>query len=176
MSGTAALPFDLTPRPALAGRQPLLRNGIRIEAVHGGHVLHVLAKDDAPPALGNAAPLALRRVAPGQWFIVGDKTLSHAETERLAASLKPQAEIVDQSHGRVRLRISGPNAAWVLSKGTAVDLAPTAFPIGASAMTLIGHIGAQITRVAEDSFELTVLRGFADSLWHDLDEMSREFA
>lgn len=176
MSGTAALPFDLTPRPPLAGRQPLLRDGIRLEALPGGHVLHVLAKESAPPGLEAGGPFSLRPVAPGQWFIVGDKTLSHAETERLAASLKPKAEIVDQSHGRVRLRISGPNAAWVLSKGTAVDLAPNAFPIGASAMTLIGHIGAQITRVAEDGFELTVLRGFADSLWHDLDEMSRQFA
>ena len=42
--------------------------------------------------------------------------------------------------------------------------------------TLIGHIAAHITRTGPDRFELMPLRGFAESLWHDLETMAAEFA
>lgn len=173
--------FDLTPRPALAGKQPLIRNGISFEPLLGGQVLHVLAKStdgDLAGFLRGAAgggPFAVRAVSPGQCFIAGDETLSHADMQALAGKLKPRADIVDQSDGRVRIMLDGPKAALVLAKGTAVDLAPQAFPIGQAAMTLIGHIGAHITRTDDDRFEIIVLRSFAESLWDELDHMSREF-
>ena len=50
----------------------------------------------------------------------------------------------------------------------------TAYP-GASAQTLIGPIGVHLTRTGPRAFELMVLRGFADSLWHDLDGMAAEY-
>jgi len=83
--------------------------------------------------------------------------------------------VVDQSHGRVRIALSGPMATRVLAKGTAADLSLTAFPIHHATTTLIGHIAAHLTRIAEDRFELIVLRGFAESQWEDLDRMSAEF-
>lgn len=165
---------DLTPRPALGGKTAIARNGVRLEPVFGGYVLQVLAKGDTPPVLPNAAPFAVRAVSPGQWFLVGDNALSHHELTALSASLKP-AEIVDQTGGRVRLRVSGPKATRVLAKGTAIDFSLVAFPVGASAMTLIGHIGAHITRTGDDTFEVMALRGFAESLWDELDHMSHEF-
>jgi sarcosine oxidase subunit gamma len=64
----------------------------------------------------------------------------------------------------------------VLAKGTAVDLTLSAFPIGKSTTTLIGHIAAHITRMSAEGFEIMVLRGFAESLWDDLARMSAEFA
>jgi sarcosine oxidase subunit gamma len=117
--------------------------------------------------------LGVRTVSPGQYFIVGDASLTRAETLSLAEKLKPRADIVDQSDGRVRIAVRGPMAERVLAKGTAVDLARMG--MGQSEMTLIGHIGAQITRTGDESFEIIVLRGFAGSLWDDLDHMSREF-
>jgi sarcosine oxidase subunit gamma len=173
--------FDLTPRPALAGKPPLIRNGVSLEPLFGGHILHVLAKSadgDLATFLRvetGGGPFAVRVVSPGQCFIVGDETLAHADTQALAGKLKPRADIVDQSHGRVRIVLHGPKAERVLAKGTAVDLAHQAFPIGQAAMTLIGHIGANITRTGADRFEIIVLRSFAESLWDDLDHMSREF-
>jgi heterotetrameric sarcosine oxidase gamma subunit len=62
------------------------------------------------------------------------------------------------------MRLRGRNAAQVLTKGTAVDLDPARFPVGTSAMTMIGHIGAQIRRTEEACFGMIVLRGFAGSL------------
>jgi sarcosine oxidase subunit gamma len=169
MSDLNAQAIALTLHPALDGKTVIARNGVLLEPVFGGHVLQLLAQ--GTPALPNAT---LRTVSPGQWFIVGDNALSHNELTALAASLKPAA-IVDQTGGRVRLRVSGPRAARVLAKGTAIDFASAAFPVGASAMTLIGHIGAHITRIGDDAFEIMALRGFAESLWDELDHMSREF-
>ncbi len=85
------------------------------------------------------------------------------------------ADVVDTSHGRVRMALSGATVERVLAKGTAVDLALSAFPVGQSATTLVGHISVQLTRTGEQSFELMVLRGFAGSLWDDLIGMAREF-
>lgn len=173
--------FDLIMRPALAGKELVIRNGVRLKPLFGGHILQVLGKssdgeltDFVHDALGRR-PLAVRTVSPGQCFIVGDEMLNQANRQSLAGKLKSRADIVDQSHGRVRIMLHGRNAELVLAKGTAVDLAPQAFPIGHAAMTLIGHIGAHITRTDDDRFEIIVLRGFAESLWDELDHMSREF-
>lgn len=171
--------FDLSPQPALAGNQPIIREGISLTPLFGGHVIHVLGRSDDNELaallrdVSGGDPLAVRGVSPGQYFIVGDAPLTHAETVAIAEKLKPRADIVDQSGGRVRVAVRGPMAGRVLAKGTAVDLA--GLTIGQSAMTLVGHIGAQVTRTGDDSFEIIVLRSFAGSLWDDLDHMSREF-
>lgn len=171
--------FELSPQPALADKQPIARDGVSLTPLFGGHVIHVLGKSDDNDlavllrGILSGDDLAVRAVSPGQYFIVGNTTLTHAETLAIAEQLKPRADIVDQSGGRVRIAVRGPMAERVLAKGTAVDLA--GLTIGQTAMTLVGHIGTQVTRTGDDSFEIIVLRGFAGSLWDDLDHMSREF-
>lgn len=125
--------------------------------------------------LAAAALLQAAALTPALAGDVGDAVLSNTARAALAARLKPAAEVVDQSHGRVRIALSGPMATRVLAKGTAADLSLTAFPIDHATTTLIGHIAAHLTRIAEDRFELIVLRGFAESQWEDLDRMSAEF-
>ncbi len=173
--------FEIIPRPALSTHQAISRNGIDIEALPTGTVLQLLgslALGAAAVVMEDVAPsgLSLRSLSPGQWFALGPAPLSEEEVQALALRLKPKADIVDQSHGRVRILLRGPNARRVLAKGTALDLDPDVFPVGAAAPTLVGHIGAHITRVEADAFELLVLRGFAESLWHDLEQMSLEFS
>ncbi len=169
--------YRVTLRPALEGKQPVQRSGVTLKAQPEGTLLHLLARtsaSDLPGFSSHAAGLSLRPVSPGQWFAVGDAVLAHADFQALASSLKAEADIVDQSHGRIRILVRGAMATRVLAKGTAVDLA--SFPVGGSATTLIGHITAHVTRVDEDDFELIVLRGFAESLWDELVQMSLEFS
>lgn len=173
--------FRVTLRPALADRPPIARSGVHIEALPEGTVLHLLANTSSPktPALdaeAKAAGLSLRTLSPGQWFAVGATPFPFAELNDLKAILKPKADIVDQSHGRVRIAIRGPMATRVLAKGTAVDFALAEFPVGQSTTTLVGHIAVHLTRTGEEAFELIVLRGFAESLWDDLARMSVEFS
>jgi sarcosine oxidase subunit gamma len=169
-------------RSALASRQPITGAGVSLAAVQEGYLLHILGAPDgadlAPVLsdLSGAAPGAVRRVAPGQWFLVGDEPLSEDKLAEILSKIGGMAKAIDQSHGRVRIRISGPMVERVLSKGTGVDLHQSVFPVGHSATCLIGHIAGHVTRTGDSAFELIVLRGFAESLWDDLAQMSAEFA
>jgi sarcosine oxidase subunit gamma len=162
---------------ALADHRPVVRNGVTLEAPDEGTVLHLLSRaqtDGIAAAVPSVPGLQLRFVSVGQWFAVGNSKLTNGELETIAARLRPAVDVVDQSHGRVRILVRGPHAATVLAKGTAVDLAPSSLTVGHSATTLIGHIAVHVTRI-DDGFELLVLRGFAESLWDDLVRMSLEF-
>jgi len=151
--------------------------GIRLEALPEGHLLHVLGTIE-PAAL--AAELAkagfanssIRKAGFRQWFVAGDEPLTPASLDALAAALAGKAYVMDQSHGRVRIGVSGRSSRALLSKGTAVNLDPGVFPEGHSAMTMVGHLSVQIVRTGDDSFELTVLRSFAESLWDELTHMA----
>ncbi|WP_026615913.1 sarcosine oxidase subunit gamma family protein [Ensifer aridi] len=172
--------FRPTLRPALGTKQAVSNTALKLSPLPEGTIIHVLARRGEPdivPFLDSLtkAAHALLPVSPGQWFIVGEEPMTHQEMKSLFAALEPRATGVDQSHGRVRIRIEGAMASRALSKGTALDLDPSAFPVGQSAVTLIGHIAAHITRVDTDAFEIIVLRGFAESLWSDLAQMSLEF-
>ncbi|MDQ0322875.1 sarcosine oxidase subunit gamma [Pararhizobium capsulatum DSM 1112] len=179
--------FALLHRPALAdaksgsfgAESPDKR--ITLAALPEGHVLQVLAAlgngnlRSLIPTVSDGTPHAVRPYGPGQWFVVGDAPLSAAEIFGKTPLLDGKASISDQGHGRIRIGISGASVEAVLAKGTAVDLALSNFPVGHSAMTLIGHISALIARTGPESFELLVLRGFAESLWDELIQMSLEF-
>ena len=174
--------FRPTLRPVLGTRQAVSSATLKLSPLPEGTIIHVLAhpvEEDMVAFLGGLtkeAAHAVRPVSPGQWFIVREEPMPHQDMKSLFAALEPRATAVDQSHGRVRIRIEGGMASRALSKGTALDLDPSAFPVGQSAVTLIGHIAAHITRVDSEAFEIIVLRGFAESLWDDLARMSLEFS
>ncbi|PBB28975.1 sarcosine oxidase subunit gamma family protein [Mesorhizobium sp. WSM3882] len=167
--------------PAISGQKIKKYFGHNIEVLPQGHVLQVLGvpvEGDLSSFIHPILPSGMssvRNVAPGQWFIVGDDTLSAAAVDEFSQRLSPYANVIDQSHGRVRIAITGGNAAAVLAKGTGADLGVLAFPVGCSTATLIGHIAAHLTRLGEDEFEIAVLRSFAEGMWDDLTDMSSEF-
>ncbi|WP_431323374.1 sarcosine oxidase subunit gamma family protein [Rhizobium sp. YTU87027] len=174
--------FRITRRSALGDASPILRGSVSIEALQEGHVLHVLAdrgEQNLSAVLadftGNKA-YAVRPVTQSQWFVVGDSVITQSELGALSAAIGAEADLIDQSDGRVRFKIRGPMAKSVLEKGTAVDLELSEFPIGRSATTLLGHISVHITRLGGHEFELIVLRSFAESLWDELARMSHEFS
>lgn len=172
--------FRIIHRPALSSTFASRKSAISLESLPEGCVVHILGKPDGEDLTGvlvdltGSAGQSVRAAGPGQWFVVGDQPMTFAELQVLLARLAPHAYGVDQSHGRVRIGIRGPAVAQVLAKGTAVDTETLA--VGQSAMTLVGHISVHLTRTEADAFELMVLRGFAESLWDDLERMSAEFA
>ncbi|MBB3298257.1 sarcosine oxidase subunit gamma [Rhizobium sp. BK077] len=167
-------------KPVLAGTvySGISEAGIRLQALPEGHLLHVLGAIEpstlaAELAKAGFAKSSIRKAGFRQWFVAGDEPLTPASLDVLAAALAGKAYVMDQSHGRVRIGISGRSSRALLSKGTAVDLDPSVFPEGQSAMTMVGHLSVQIVRTGDDSFELTVLRSFAESLWDDLTHMAK---
>ena len=171
--------FQLVHRAAIGAAPVPGSDAFAMKALPEGTAVQVLGKPDGEDLTGllrelaGAGTTAVRTAGPGQWFLVRDEPTSHADLHALLVRLAPHAFGVDQSHGRVRIEVSGSAATRVLAKGTAIDFESMA--TGQSAMTLIGHISVHMTRTAPDRFELMVLRGFAESLWEDLVHMGAEF-
>ena len=172
--------FQISRRPALSDKQPVTGPGIEISAPPPGAILHALAQPGDAGARGfieNALmsdTFSIRPVSPGQWFSVADDPLSHADFRNLCEALEPRVDLVDQSHGRTRIIVQGPQVEAMLAKGTAIDLHIDQFTVGSAASTLIGHVSAHLTRTGEHCFEILVLRSFAENMWDDLVRMSRE--
>lgn len=137
---------------------------VRITQLPDGGVLLLLGRAGAPAPVMPGADL--RPAGPGQWFLIG-------EADRAALAALPDVAVSEQGHGRVRIEVAGAPVAAMLAKGTAVDL--DALEVGRSVTTLIGPIGAHLTRTGAECFELLVLRGFAGALLHDLGIMAREY-
>jgi heterotetrameric sarcosine oxidase gamma subunit len=116
----------------------------------------------------------LRDCAPGEWLIVSTAS-GAAVVENLLGEIAG-ASPVDQSDGRVLLRMSGPNVRKILAKCVAVDLHSDAFAIGASANMLCCHVAANLACSDADAFEIIVPRSFAGSVFEQVMEMGREFA
>jgi sarcosine oxidase, subunit gamma len=159
---------------------PLVSEGFALRCSTDGEVLHVLAswrdKDciERLKAFSSGRDHVVRPLGPGQWLMVFAEPLTDEDRRKLQAAAGGAA-VVDQTHGRVRMIAEGQHVERVLCKGTAVNIDMDAFPVGASAVTLFGHIAAQVTRTAARRFELIVLRGFAESLWEELTSMAMEF-
>ena len=143
-------------------------NGVTLRALPEGHVILLMTRAgaQAPDLPG------LRPAGPGQWFMVGQAPLQAEDFAALVARL-PDVAVSDQSHGRVRIVVEGAKAPAMLAKGTAVDL--DAMAIGASTTTLVGQLGVHLTKTAAATYELMVLRSFAEALWHDLEAMAAEY-
>ena len=164
-------------KPVLAGKAALQGPDIRLEALPEGHLLHVMGAtttEDLEAHLSAAGikDSAVRPAGYRQWFIAGNNVLPNALVRDFSNALAGSAFVSDQSHGRVRIGVSGLRAAELLSKGTAVDFHPATFPQGRTAMTLFGHISLQVARTGADEFELTVLRSFAESLYEELETLA----
>jgi len=111
-----------------------------------------------------------------QWLLVA------RDRARLAddiAFLADRAAVSDQSDGRAALGVSGPKARQALSKGCMIDLHPTVFPVDATAMTSIAHVGVHLWRATDSAegaaFEMLVARSMAGSFWSWLSAAAAEF-
>ncbi|MEZ2128275.1 MULTISPECIES: sarcosine oxidase subunit gamma [unclassified Sinorhizobium] len=161
-------------RPALTGKTTVRGEDVQLEASPEGHLLHVSGAVDAAFLAQVLAQCgfpasSIRAAGFRQWFIAGDERVASSEVKEFARILQGRAFVSDQSHGRVRIGLSGARAAEVLAKGTAIDTDSDAFAEGHAAMTLFGHVSVQIARTGHDRFEFTVLRSFAESLWEELE-------
>jgi sarcosine oxidase subunit gamma len=160
-------------KPALAGNDIFEGSGIRLEPLPEGHLLHVMGDIDRAYlakslSAAGLATSAVRQAGYQQWYVTGDESLTPSQIAFFADQLKGQGFVCDQSHGRIRIALSGSRALELLSQGTAVDLDLAVFPVGHSAITLFGHISVQLTRMQVTGFEFVVLRSFAEDLYETL--------
>ena len=128
------------------------------------------------PAPGRAVSvdgLRLLNLAPGRWMALS------AGPDDLMALLRERcggAAMVDQSHGRTTLRLSGPRARDVLAGGTGIDLHPRAFAEDRVASTALFHVPVTLDRrLGTATFDLHMARGYAHSLAERLIAAGRQY-
>lgn len=118
---------------------------------------------------------SLRAIGPGIWQIVGDEG-TVPEAAALRATLSGVATVVDLSHARTALLVSGAAAGPTLAKHCGLDLHATQFPTGSATNTRFGHIGMTLARIDDaPTYELLVFRGYAEFVFESLVEAAEEF-
>ena len=193
MSETGKSPLDAVARPGRFGALGPGGPGVHLSLRHPASIITIIARKGKAKALSAAmqkhygapfpAPgrwvsgtgINLHWAGADQWLAVAAGRQEGALFDALSAQLAGLASLSDQSHGRVIVSVSGHRARAVLAKGTAQDLHPHAFGVGACAVTQMDHIGVHISQTGPDDFEISLFRGFAQSFWEWLTLMSLEF-
>lgn len=180
-------PFGPEARPGrhgAAGGSPVLMTERRVD------IVQVMASRDAEAAGGvrDATGLALpgpRKaeiagdamavwIQPSGWLVIRPRGEEGALAKKLGGN--EAMAVVDQSHGRCVLRLSGAHAGGVLAKGSRVDLHPRVFPPGSAATTSIDHLTVTIVKVdAVPSFDLILPSSFAEAFLDWLRTSATEF-
>ena len=117
---------------------------------------------------------------PNSWMVIAsDDESARAPGEllqTLQAAVGDLGAVVDQSHGRCCLRLSGASARQVMAKNAAIDLHPRAFGPGQCAMTSVAHMNATIVQVDDaPTYDLFVIRSLARSFAHTIEHACNEF-
>jgi sarcosine oxidase subunit gamma len=117
----------------------------------------------AKPAVVRGKDCSLIWAGPEQWLAVSDDRKLPGE---LAGALGSAAAVSDQSDARAVLRLSGRHVRDVLAKGCPIDLDRRVFGRGATAVTVISHIGVQLWCLPDDdALHVALFRGMAGSFW-----------
>ena len=118
---------------------------------------------------------------PNSWMIITSDEEAKRKPGELLKSLQKAVgdlgAVVDQSHGRCALRLSGAHARAVMAKNTSIDLHPLAFTPGQCALTAVAHMSALVIQVDDaPSYDLFVARSLARSFAHAIEHACHEFA
>jgi sarcosine oxidase subunit gamma len=129
----------------------------------------------SPNQMTSNAVFSVRLLGPGIWQIVGDPYAT-IQAHALRAALGGVASVVDLSHARTAILVSGIAAQRTLSKFCGLDLALEHFAVGSATNTRFGHIGMTLARGPDElTFELLVFRGYAEHVLEALLEAGAEF-
>lgn len=125
--------------------------------------------------LANSDNLSVYWCGPDKWYFSAtgkQEGQLHAELSDILTDL---ASVCDQSHGRIKIYVSGENSRDLLAKGMQVDLHPCVFKPGQCAVTQMAHIAVHLALREDGTFEVSFYRSFAECFLEWLLEMSLEF-
>jgi len=125
----------------------------------------------ALPVVANTASMGADRqmlwLGPDEWLLqcpIGQGAALEATLRQALAG--QHFSVVNVGHGNTVLRVQGPGAADLLSRGCPLDFHASVFAAGQVAQSHISRANATILcRQAGSDYELTVRRSFADYLF-----------
>lgn len=132
---------------------------------------------------GRPSDTRMMWLGPNEWLVITRPGGGERAFKALWKELKIDglhAAVTDSSEARTCIKVSGPRAREVLSKGCAIDLHPSKFGPGQCAQTVVSKIGVMLTQTAgakttDPAYELYVLRSFATYLWMWLEDAAAEY-
>jgi sarcosine oxidase subunit gamma len=151
------------------------RIALQSDAETAARILNGFGIAPPPPLLAaaRAGERAALRLAPDEYLLMAEEG---AATSLLETPAGQAASLVEISHGRVALRLTGPAAADVLNEACPLDLHISAFPVDACTRTLFGKAEIVLWRIAENGFHVEAARSFAPYLRALLDEALADLA
>ena len=120
-------------------------------------------------------------ISPNEWLIISPIEANNLLHDKIENALKGRyCAIVDVSHSRTILRITGEKARETLMKGCSVDLHPIAFKPGdiinttlAKAQVILQKIGGKNN---SETYDIFVFRSYTHYLWTWLTTSTREYS
>lgn len=113
----------------------------------------------------------LLRLEPFKCWLVGGSKTADALSSLLSLDIEA-ASVLDLSHARTHISISGQPAADLLNRHLAIDLREKSFLAHSVASTVFDHVGTTLYRSENKNgaphYELLLPRTFALSLWEQL--------
>lgn len=130
-----------------------------------------------PNTVAQGAACCVMWLAPDEWLVRSEAAPGADLQYRLSAALGEEfSAATDQSSGYSVIRLSGPHAGKVLSKGCPMDLHPREFAYGQCAQTLYFKTGILLRKLEEEgAWEIVVRRSFADSAARMLIDSMKEY-
>lgn len=181
--------FKLVSRPALggahachAGCEARETRDLNIASLAANRADQSLAALNAActKAFGTELPGPGQRIQAGhlsfawaghqQWFVTAPSAKVADLSEALLQPLATHAVVTDQSGGWVEIKLTGPQTRTVLERLCPIDLHPSAFALGATARTVIEHLGVQIALLDDaPTFALLTPSSSAHTFWSALE-------
>jgi sarcosine oxidase subunit gamma len=167
-------------RKSLSAIQVLPFNGKHTDAVTAIATALGIKCSTRPGIVSSDGKTQICWNGPNSWMVVcSDAEAGRAPGELfklLQDAVGDLGAVVDQSHGRCGLRLSGSRARQVMAKNTAIDLHPRAFGPGQCAMTSVAHMNATVIQVDDTpTYDLFVIRSLARSFAHAIKHACHEF-
>ncbi len=130
----------------------------------------------ALPAPGHAAhvrDICAFQVQPEGWLVVARGRAEGVLARDLDAVAEGLAAVVDQSHGRGMVRVTGADVRFVLGKVCRLDLHPRVFPAGRAAVTAVAELACVLHHGGDGAFEIFFPASYRGSLVHALEAAAR---
>ena len=120
----------------------------------------------APNTVARAGERAITWLGPDEWLVVSSPETREGVADRLEEALSGlHVAVNDISSGQTIIRLRGPRARDLLSKGCPLDFHPRVFGAGQCAQSHIGKSNALIIQVDDEpTYDIIVRRSFADYL------------
>jgi heterotetrameric sarcosine oxidase gamma subunit len=171
------------PGIVLAERHPLATIQVAARAEESRAVREALgtalgvAPDAATNRTATRGDTTILWVGPERWMVVEPEHAGRDLDAVLRAALGgTSASVTDIGNGRTTLSLAGGRSRDLLAKGSAIDFHQRAFPVGACAQGLLGHVGALFHAVDETPrFDLHIARSYAQTVWEWLIESAAEY-